>query len=209
MAELVSYALTSVADVKETLGISSGDSSKNNLITRKINQATDLIEAYCNLSYSHHFKQATYTDEEYDGTGVDQLSLKMRPVTSITSFSYRNTTENENSWDVIETTDYFLDQGAGVVDLLFSQGRHWNYYKLTYVGGYSTIPSALSEACATIAAYLTDNATSGAGVKIKQEGQRKIEYFAIDSSSGDSLIEQLNLDGALSRYKNYAIQSDK
>ena len=32
MASLLSYALTSVSDVKESLGISTGDTSKDNLI---------------------------------------------------------------------------------------------------------------------------------------------------------------------------------
>jgi len=43
MTALVSNALCSVADVKESLGIS--DASKDNLITRKINQATVTIQS--------------------------------------------------------------------------------------------------------------------------------------------------------------------
>ena len=37
MAQLLSYSLATVADVKESLGIDAGDTSKDNLIIRKIN----------------------------------------------------------------------------------------------------------------------------------------------------------------------------
>lgn len=214
MADLLSYALTTVADVKETLGIDNGNTSKDNLIKRKINQATETIESYCNLPYNHHFAETTYTNEEYDGTGIDQLSLKMRPLTTLSSFQYRTTTENNSSWDDVDSNLYFVDLNAGVIDLLFSQSRHWNRYRVTYTAGFSTIPFALSEAAVTLAAFWVENATSGTNVKRKQEGQREIEYFPLGgtaqgSSSGGSIIEQLNLDELLNRYVQYTIQDDK
>lgn len=91
-----------------------------------------------------------------------------------------------------------MDSSAGVVDLLFTQTNNWNRYRATYVAGYSTIPADLAEACVTLAAYLVENATSGSGVKSKQEGSRKIEYF--ESTQGESLITQLSLDDLLTRY---------
>lgn len=207
MAELVDYALTDVASVKETLGISG--SSQDNLIRRKINQATDLIESYCNLSYGHHFAQTTYTNEEYDGTGSDQLILKMRPVTSLTSFQTRDSSENTNDWDDDDTERYFLDEGAGVIDLLSNQNLNWNRYRVSYVAGYNPIPAALSEACVTLAAFWVDNATSGTNVKKKQEGARSIEYFQDSGDVSDSIIDQLNLGGSLDRYKNYILLENK
>lgn len=202
MAELLSYALTTLADVKETLGISAGNTSKDNLIKRKINQATRMIEAFCSLPEDHHFKQATYTSEEYDGSGRSQLVLNMRPVTLVTSFQARDTSQNDDSWTDVESEFYFASNtDAGVIDLLFSPASRYSSYRVTYVAGYSTIPDDLAEACVTLAAYLVENSATGSGVKRKQEGSREIEYFP--PSQGDSLIEQLSLDDMLLRYLNY------
>lgn len=208
MAVLLSYALCSVADVKETMGIDAGDTSKDNLIIRKINQATLMIEGFCNLSYGHHFKETTYTNEEYDGTGIDQLVLRMRPVTSVASFQYRNSVENQDDWDDTDSEFYFSDLSAGVLDLLNTQTKNYNSYRVTYTAGFSTIPADLAEACAVLAAYMVENSSAGTAVKRKREGQREIEYFQSNSGGGNnsnSLIEQLGIDEMLSRYINYAI----
>lgn len=197
-------------DVKENLGIDSGNTSKDNFITRKINQATQMIEGFCNLPYNHHFAESTYTNEEYDGQGTNALVLRMSPVTDVSSFQYRNTTENISDWSDVETERYFVDEPSGIVELLFNQTKAWNRYRLTYTAGYSTIPVALAEACATIAAFLTDNSTTGTAVKRKQEGQRSIEYFDPSSGgSGDSIIEQLGLDEVLQNYMRYPLQDTK
>ena len=198
MATIYTYALTTVADVKETLGIESGDSSQNNLIIRKINQATDMIESWCGFDNDHHLAQTTYTSEEYDGTGTTELFLKAKPVTSVTSFQVRSTIENENDWDDISTSDYFVNEHEGIIEVLFHLTESYNLFRVTYVSGFSTIPSDLAEACVTLAAYLVDNASTGSGVKRKQEGRREIEYF--QPAQGDSLITQLGLDDTLTRY---------
>lgn len=210
MADLVSWALTTVSDVKESLGIDSGDTSKDNIIKRKINQATQMIESFCNLPYNHHFALTTYTNEEYDGQGSNVLSLYMRPVVAVTSFQYRTSPDATNSWDDIDSDDYFIDYNAGVLELLFSQVKGWNRYRVTYSAGFSDIPYDLSEACAGIAAFYVDNSASGTAVKRKQEGQRSIEYFDPSSGSGGgSIIEQLGLDDVLQRYVQYNLQDTK
>lgn len=208
MATLLDYALCSVADVKETMGIDAGNNSQNNLIIRKINQATLMIEGFCNLPYNHHFKETTYTNEEYFGTGTNQLVLKMSPVSSISSFQYRNTSSNEDSWSDTEGELYFNDLSAGVLDLLYTQTKNANGYRVTYTAGFDPIPADLAEACATLAAYMVENTSSGTAVKRKREGQREIEYFQSNSGGGNnsnSLIEQLGLDEMLNRYINYAL----
>lgn len=204
MANLLSYALTTVDDVKETLGIDSGNTSRDNLIIRKINQATEMIEKYC----QRRFASTTYTDIEYSGSGIDQLVLKQRPVTSLTSFQVRTTPENDDDWDDVDADLYFLDSAAGIIDLLFTQNKNWFGYRVSYVAGYTTIPSDLAEACVILAAYMVDNAGSGGGVKRKREGQREIEYFPVASAAGggsDSLITQLSLDDILAPYVKYTI----
>lgn len=205
MAVLLDYALTTVADVKESLGIASGDSSWNNIIIRKINQATAMIEGFCNLPYGHHFKETTYTNEEFDGSGTNQLVLRMGPVTSVSSFQYRNTTENVSSWDDVDSEWYFSDLSAGVLDLLNTQTKNFNGYRITYTAGYATIPADLQEACVMLTSYLVDNLTSGTAVKRKREGQREVEYFQSGGSQNGSLIEQLGIDDMLGRYMRYPV----
>lgn len=207
-ATLYAHALTSVADVKESLGIDSGNTTKDNLIKRKINQATDMIEAYCELDNDHHFASTTYTNEEYVGTGVDQLVLKARPLITLSSLDYRNTTENISSWTTQDTEQYFTDEYSGVISGLFNFSNGYGGYRITYTAGFATIPADLAEACAILAGYLVENASSGgAAVKSKQEGQRKIEYFD-PGQNIDSLFDQLGIDNMIERYVHYAIADD-
>lgn len=187
-----------MADVKETLGLSSGDTSKDNIITRKINQATEMIEGWCGFDRDHHFKQATYTNEEYKGTGSDELVLKAFPVTAVSDFGVRSSVENISDWDSISNQDYFTQTNSGVLRLLFGSTNYSNNYRVTYTAGYSTIPSDLAEACATLAAYLVDNPQSGNNIASKTEGRRSVTYF--QPKQTDSLITQLGLDDILSRY---------
>lgn len=205
MAELLSYALTDLASVKESLGINSGDTSKDNLIKRKINQATLYIESFCGLPRDHHFKQATYTDEEYDATHSDTIVLRMRPVTTFTRLQRRSSSDSTGSFDDVETDSYFIDLSAGIVELLFAATGRWNAYRATYTAGYETIPYDLAEACVTLACFYVENSASGTAVKKKQEGQRSIEYFQATSGGDGSVIDQLGLDELLSRYKQYNI----
>lgn len=209
MADLVSYALTSVADVKESLGIDSGDTSKDNIIKRKINQATHMIESFCNLSLNHHFKEATYTNEVFDGSG-DQVVLRMSPVSAVASFQYRDTLGNTDDFDDVEAELYYIDGNAGTLDGLFTQRRTWSQYRATYTAGYATIPADLAEACVTLASYFVENGTSGSAIKRKREGQREIEYFSPSGSSSgasgsDSVVEALGLDDVLNRYIRYTL----
>lgn len=198
MAVLSTYALTTVADVKELLGLDSGDTAKDNLIIRKINQATDMIESWCLLPYNHHFKQTTYTNERYSGNGSNSIILGMRPVTSVTSFQYSNAGFNNDSWSDLETTEYAIDEDTGSLLLGFNTWGGWDAYRVTYTAGFSVIPSDLAEAAAQLAANLVEHAQTGQGVVSKTEGSRSITYA--QSQNAKSLIEQLGIDDALNRY---------
>lgn len=207
---ILSYALTSLQDVKETLGINAGTTTSDNLLTRKINQATEMIERYC----GRRFKATTYTDEEYDATYGSQLILRQRPINTLTSISQRNSTQNISSWDAIDPSFYFYDANAGLIEGVFSfgvgfGGGGWNRYKVTYNAGYTTIPSDLAEACVTLAAYLFKNPTSGTGVKSQTEGSRRIEYFDTARLGEKTLVAQLSLDDILDSYANYPMLENK
>lgn len=206
MADLLAYALCTVADVKELLGIDAGNTSKDNLIKRKINWATELIEGYT----QRRFKETTYTNEEYDGTGLNELLLRNRPVISITTLQSRDTAQNQDNFTTIDTEDYFVDLSAGIITGIGSFYGGNARWRVTYVAGYEgdswpdNLPWDLREACATLAAYATNNPTgagAGTGIKRQKEGQREIEYQGNSQMSSNSLVEQLGLDDVLDRYR--------
>lgn len=200
MTTLYSYALCSVDDVKDALGISG--SSQDDLIRRQINRATDNIESFCNLARDHHFKEATYTDELYSGGG-NTLNLLMQPVTAISAVSRHDSLENGASYSAVESNLYYSDLTSGSVQLLYDTYAQYGSYKVTYTAGYSTIPADLREACVSLVSYYLDNATSGTNVKSKSEGSRSIEYF--QQQGATSLIDELGLDDQLNRYVYYAV----
>lgn len=210
MSNLLSYAFTSIQDVKESLNIASGDSSKDNLIIRKINAATDMIENFL----GRRIISTTYTNIEYDATNSDQLILQQRPVTELISFQIRDSDLNENDWEDIDSNLYFLDEAAGIIDLSFNASGHWNRYRISYTAGYSSIPSDLAEACATLAAFLVLNPTGNiAQIRAKQEGQRRLDYYDTNSSSTGSadtaLFRQLGVYSTIIAYANTPVLADK
>lgn len=209
MASLLSYALVGLSDVKETLGIASSVTTYDNLITRKINQATEMIVGYCN----RRFDEQTNVVEYYDGTYSQQLLLRNRPVTDTTTFSLqaRNTSLNDVDFTTIPSNEYFVDTAAGVVDGVSSFSGSYDRFKVTYSYGWATIPSDIAEACATVAAFLVNNDPSqNAGISQKEEGTRKITYSSNKNGyDSENLIDQLGLKITLDRYAEPIISGQR
>ena len=204
MASILSYALTTKADVKESLGIPSSDTTKDNLIIRKINQATIAIERYC----GRRFALTSYTDEGYNGTQIDQILLKNRPVVGTPSLGVRDTSLNEDDFDTVESTLLFTNATAGILNLNFRAIGRWSRYKVTYQAGYATIPEDLAEACASLACFYVQNSDgSDVGVAQKKEGQREVRY-ANTAQSFKTIAQQLGIDGILDSYANWPISGE-
>lgn len=209
MTALAPNALTSVSDVKESLGIASSDTSWDNLIRRKINQVSDLIEKYCNRT----FALTPYTNEEYNSSQIDELVLRQRPVVVDGSHTFtlqvRDTPFNENDWETIDSSLYFIDANAGVLNLNFRAAGNWNRYRATYSAGYSTIPDDLAEAAASLVSFYVTNA-SGSKISVQRikEGQRETQYF--DNLHGFiSIMQQLGVDDTINAYANMPILTDR
>lgn len=203
MADLLPYALTTLQDVKESLGIASSDLTWDNLIKRKINQATEIIEGYC----GRRFKATNYTDEEYDGTWTDQLVLRNFPVISFTGLSARDSSLNQGDFDTINSEHYFVDNNSGIIDSVAgSFYGSYNRWRVTYRAGYETIPSDLQEACAILASYLTINDPgSNTGIASKKEGQREVTYHNLNSSAQIDMFELLGIQPTLDRYAGVSL----
>ena len=126
-----SYSLTTKDRFKNYAEVSG--SSDDTLITILINQITEFVENYT----GRRFKQTTYTNEEYDGTGTNTLILKQYPVSTFTSLNERSTRQNESDWNTIDSTDYFVDLATGIITLIpyeFIPGT--KLYRATYTAGY-------------------------------------------------------------------------
>lgn len=205
MATLLSYALTTKADVKESLGISSAVTTYDNLIIRKINQATRAIEAYC----GRRFALTTYTQVEYSATIIDEIVLRQRPITTFTSLEIRDSTLNEDSWETVDSQLYFVDKNAGVLNLNFNALGRWNRYRVTYTAGYGTIPEDLAEACASLAGFYFNNASGGdVGVSSKREGGREVK-FTTATQNFAGVLEALGIDSIIDYYANNPLMTDR
>lgn len=208
MADLVAYALTTVDDVKESLGIASGDKSWDNLITRKINQVTDLVESYC----QRRFAVTSYV-EEYKASQIDELVLKQRPIVvdddHTFTFEWRNTAFNDVNFETIPPELYFIDNDAGVLNLMFGAVGYWNRYRVSYSAGYVTIPNDLAEGANMLACFFVNNPSgSNIGVQEKQEGQRRTRFFPTPNSF-KTIVGQLGLDETLDAYADTPVLTDR
>lgn len=205
MASLLSYALTTVADVKESLSIASSVTTYDNLIIRKINQATRQIEKYCD----RRFLLTQYTESEYNGTQTDQLILRQRPIVTFTKLERRDTSLNQADWDTVDTNLYFVDNSAGMLNLMFKASGGWSRYRVTYTAGYATIPEDLAEACVSLACYYVNNADgSDVGVSRKKEGQRELQYGS-GSLNFNTICQNLGIDSILDLYANMPIMTNR
>jgi len=130
---LNSFALTTVARTKEFMGITVN--TYDTVLERLINSATDYIEKYCG---GRRFKRTSYIQETYDGNNSTSLSLRNFPVNTSTTVELerRESTLNEDNWQVIEGQDYFLYANEGVITYPTGFQRLPKAYRMTYTAGY-------------------------------------------------------------------------
>lgn len=201
MTALASNALTTVANVKELLGIASSVTKYDNLITRKINSVSDQIE-----QYTHRVFLAADYVEVITASQIDTLVLKQRPINSVTSLEYRTTGLNIDDWISLSNNYFFYDATAGILKLDFAASGNWDRWRVTYNAGFAAnaIPDDLQEAVATLAAYYTNNPIGNAYIQRKQEGGRAV-MFHNTVKSFRVLLQELGIDDVLDSYSNYPI----
>jgi hypothetical protein len=218
MADLVADALTNLADVKESLGIQSGDKSWDNLITRKINFVTQMIKNYC----QREFVLAEYT-ELYKATHDDEVVLRNRPIViddeHTFAASWRTTAFDDDVFEDIDPELYFVDNSSGIVELMYNAQGGWDRYQYVYWAGYAILqadldagiaglPNDLVEAANMLTCYFVNNpAGSNIGVQEKQEGQRRVRYFPVPNSF-KSVMQQLGIDEVIDAYSNLPLLTD-
>jgi hypothetical protein len=173
-------ALCLLSDLKDDLGISG--SSEDARLNRMIAQATSAIQTFCNRDFSYRV-----VDESIKSAPYQRLKLRINPVQSVTSVTFKGTT--------VDTSKYILeDASAGL--LYNNQG--WEYdgdyqYVVRYACGYRLpsdsgsgvkLPVVISEAALKLAAlaYSTRGSTT---TKLEEqvEGVGKIVYGRSNSSA--------------------------
>lgn len=138
------YDLTTLAIVKEEVGVTDGAS--NGILQRYLSSASAAVAQYCNRM----FTAETIKDEFFvqrdcwpHGIDVERLQLSRWPVSSITSIT-------ENDVALVENTDFRIDAANGQLIRLDDGGypRIWPVYPISvvYVGGFSKIPLDVADA---------------------------------------------------------------
>lgn len=175
-------ALTTVSNVKDYLGINvTTFDSVLDLIVDGVNQG---IENKLNQVFS----SATYTNEEYDilkDTTI--LVLKRAPVITFTQLQYKDSplNEDEDSWTTIDSDEYKVDLGSGIItwNSQFQKGKQ--RYRVTYTAGYATIPDDITLAATILSSSYFNNRKSQ-GVQSETLGQYS-RTFVQDKFNWDSL----------------------
>lgn len=132
---LSSNALTTLEAVKSYLKIES-QTVDDKRLEDLINACSSSIENYC----ERKFKEQTFTDEEYDGSGTRYLLLQQFPVKLVSSVVVDGAP--------LSTDQYKVRKNNGT---LINSSSVWKKgdinVTVTYVAGYGEIPSDLELAC--------------------------------------------------------------
>ncbi len=147
MPTLGSFALIQLEDVREALQFETAEAvSENNLLVSLINRTSSRMETYC----GRNFKVREYTEYQ-DGDGTPTVFTDHYPITSVSSLwddTEREFTDSSN--DLLSSADYMIYSDEGSIRLYNDEttfNKGYQNIKITYSGGYETLPGDLEEAC--------------------------------------------------------------
>lgn len=192
-------ALVTLDEAKTRLGISLVDTSQDANIEDLINAISQDFEDYC----SRIFRSLTITDYEPKSYNRQNIVLPQRPITEISKVEF-NGTELEARTAQGEYSNYYISNSkAGILsreigwtmtafvnnslEFTPNQDRSVLNVKITYTGGYETIPSNLKNACLTEIAREYEFQNEGYRTVANEKLQSVAQSFSksdIDSSTG-------------------------
>lgn len=153
--------------------------------------ALKIIENYCNRT----FGQATYTNEEYKGSGTEYLNLRNYPIVTLTKVEENYGSVAVASWSEVTANVYAL-KPSGQIYTENGFFRVERMYRVTYTAGYASLPADVQYCVDTLSAHL-NKMQSSAGLKKETLGEYSYERF---DQSGN-LINDLGLSIILSPYR--------
>ena len=148
-------ALCSTGQVKDYLKITGA--TWDALIGELIDGVTDSIQS----DTKRKFKQATYTNEDYNGNGTRILILKNYPIISVASL-YDDVNRDFGASTLIAAADYIVWKDEGEIELVeekFTTGV--GNVRITYDAGFAVIPQDLRDACREEAAGIFERSKKG------------------------------------------------
>lgn len=142
-------ALTTLARVKELLGIKADDGQHDALLAETIERVSKELSTTCGRVFE--FESAL--TEFYDGDGKTRtLLLRRAPIVTITTI-HDDINRTYGTATLIQATDYVIDKDAGLVTLDgFAFATGLQNIRVIYDAGYKVIPQDLEEAGLVICA---------------------------------------------------------
>jgi hypothetical protein len=157
--------------------------------------ALKIIENYC----KRKFASATYTREEYMGSGTQYLNLKNYPIVTFSKIEENTATVEAPSWSTMTEVYAIAESG-----LLYYRGGFFpleREYRVTYTAGYSPIPSDIQYCIDTLSSYLERDISAQVGIKKETLGEYSYEKFDSNTESSNNPIKTLGLEQILNFYR--------
>jgi hypothetical protein len=154
-------AYCSVEEVKIYADINSTDTNKDDLITSLITACQSFIDEYCGRSF-----ERGSTTEFFGDIPTSKLFLSKFPINTVKPFKiWESGDRSYPDSDLINSSDYFIDAENGIVKLDYEVGGIPGSVKVSYTGGFLTIPAAIKQACIELVARkLKEGIGGGLGV---------------------------------------------
>lgn len=171
------------------------------LLTNLIEAASDLVDNYCDQS----FTSASAT-EYYDGTGHEWLIVNRVPITAITSLTI---TDDSNTDNTISTSDLRYEATTGKISFKPVVSSAYDYFlpgfqniTIVYTAGYTTIPEAIQEATIQIARNLYAQGSTYKNPAFSAERMGEHNYTRL--SSNEEIMTPI-VTALLSKYRRISL----
>lgn len=173
---LSAHALTTIEALKAELSIPVEDKSKDAVLARAVNAASDAIRQYC----GRDFARAELT-EHLTGRGSPMLLLSLSPIVSLEAVAIHG--------QEVDVDDIAIDHGAGILVRRYGVWPESDRpnVSVTYVGGWVTpaqasdelerdLPHDIEEACLIIAATRVQSMGQPVDAQALQVEQIRVQF---------------------------------
>jgi hypothetical protein len=170
--------LVSLADMKEYLGLSDDDATRDDRIGYFINIVSEFVDSYCN----REILQGVHT-EYHDGPGDSVIMLNQAPVASNPTPTVFVDPDHEwSADDKVAEDDWWIDETAGELwrkDGVWPLGRR--NVRVIYTAGYTTVPYDLQLSVFEAVAYLRSRQEGKLwGISSKTLAETSVTRFELD-----------------------------
>lgn len=166
--------LITKAEYKAYAGITS--TNKDAEVDALIPRISALIKTYCNRTFIDYYSAPKV--EYFNGPAM-YFYLSECPIVNVSSVEFSSDYGNTYS-DLIEYTDYAVDRTRGTIHSLQFDGfqEYINGYKVSYTGGYSSVPEDLKLAALDLVSYYLRNDASIHSNKAPGTNSVQVEYIS-------------------------------